>query len=477
MNYITYSLIPISMFLLMSCGGGGGSAEPVTPAPPAKTLTVNNAGEFDYDKSWSVELSATGLDSSSIAYSIDNLPDWMALDSVSGALTGEGGIPGDYRLVAKASDSAGDSISTTFDISFKLNFTGLWKIDFLPESSELNYSESNGVGFRVSRGGMSELYGNSARNEDGQPIFQICNGTTSSSQLTLAINLNCVSHLIYDSNRSSEIIEHFTYRIDGTLELEDLINGEISNLTVTKLDSNGNTLISERAIYIYPEPYFSEESEINEYLAWVNNQYAADGLYYSTYFENKAIILKNGDIKTIDISDFNPFTQFPTTDPAFDEERASLSELWEINERCDVSGKYSNIDSQWFENHDSDEVAEHNTVMFADASLTVSNCQDNYGTNPINGTFDTVLSFYHSNSAYRYNGYDDNFSDSEFMGFTIVTGNTQNDASYFIRGALKLCQSGAPSVYALWYWGQLSGRMFGVNLTLEELELFCSSHQ
>ena len=329
----------------------------------------------------------------------------------------------------------------------------------------------------VSRGGATEIYSGRFTNQQGEPVSQRCTGETTSSQLNVEIDLSCISYLYDSANRSSEIIERFTYSISGTLELEDLLDGETSNLSITKLDDNGITLIPERAIYINPQRFYTVASEANRYLVWVDNEYEVEGLYYSLSDGNKATILKDGNIKTIDISDFNPFTQFPTDSSAYQQARDELSELWELNNQCDISGEYSNVDSQWFENYDSDDSTNHNTVMLADASITVSNCQENYGTRPISGSFNAALSLYHSNSAYRDNGNDSSFSDTEYMRYEFVAGNTQVSASYLIGGGYKLCQSGAPSVYALWYWGQLSGRMFGVNLTLEELELFCSSHQ
>jgi hypothetical protein len=479
MHIIKLSLILVFSVALISCGGGGGgSAESVAPTPPAPKLTVNNTGEFDYDKDWNIELNATGLDSASVAYSIDNLPLWMTLDSVSGLLSGEGGIPGDYRLVAKASDSSGASISTTFDISFKLNFTGFWIIDSLPENNALNYGQASNAKLFISRGGYTELSGTSSPlvsssvNPQGSRT-QRCTGITTTSQLNVEVNLNCVTYTF--ENSSSEIIEYFNYRITGTLELESLIDGETSDLTIEKLNTEDVILAPQRQIYINSAPFYTEESSDNSYLVWVDEQFKIDGLYYLTFNGDRATILKDGNIKTIKISENNPFAN-PSTNPVYESIKDTYSGLWELNSQCDISGEYNNIDSQWFENYDGENAANHNTVIFADASLTISGCQQNYGTNQVNGTFNSLLTLVHSSQAVIDNGYDSDFSDSEYFQYQVVTGDDQLNASYFADGSYKICQEGKPSIYALWRL-EFYGNLLNTSITTLELEEFCEEFQ
>ena len=478
MHVIKLSLILIFSVALISCGGGGGSAESVAPTSPAPKLTVNNTGEFDYDRDWNIELNATGLDSASVAYSIDNLPPWMTLDSVSGLLSGEGGIPGDYRLVAKASDSKGASISTTFDISFKLNLAGAWLIDSLPENNALNYGQASNALLFISRGGDTELIGRSSplvsSSVDPQGSrTQRCSGITTTSQLNVEVNLNCVTDTL--ENPESEIIEYFNYRIAGTLELESLIDGETSDLTIEKLNTEDVTLVPQRQIYINPEPFFTQESSDNSYLVYVDDQFEIDGLYYSIFNGDMATILKDGNIKTINISEYNPFAN-PSVSSAYDYVRNALSALWGLNSQCDISGEYNNIDSQWFENYDSEGGANHNTLIFADASLTISGCQQNYGTNQVNGTFNSLLTFVHSSRAVIDNGYDSDFSDSENFQYQVVTGDNQLNASYFADVSFKICQEGKPSIYALWRL-EFFGSVQYASITALELEEFCEKFQ
>ena len=479
MHVIKLSLILIFSIALISCGGGGGgSAESVAPTPPAPKLTVNYTGEFDYDKDWNIELNATGLDSASVAYSIDNLPPWMNLDSVSGLLSGEGGIPGDYRLVAKASDSKGASISTTFDISFKLNLTGAWVIDSLPENNSLNYGPASNASLLISRGGDTELIGrsypmfSSSVNPQGERS-QRCTGITTTSQLNVKVNLNCVTYTY--ENYASEIIEYFNYRIAGTLELESLIDGETSDLTIEKLNTEDVTLVPQRQIYINPEPFYTQESSDNSYLVYVDDQFEIDGLYYNAIHGNRAMLLKDGNIKTVNISEYNPFAN-PSVSSAYDDIRNDFSALWELNSQCDISGEYNNIDSQWFDDSDGERTVNHNTLVFADALLTISGCQQNYGTSQVNGVFHSPLVFSHSSQAVIDNGYDSDFSDSRYVFFQVVTGDNQSNASYFANGGNKICQEGRPSVYALWRLEFLGSVQFA-SITTLELEEFCEKFQ
>lgn len=465
----------LSLFLLIlflsSCGGGGGSS-----TSPVKTLIVSNSGEFDFDKNWSVQLNATGLDSSSVAYSIDNLPIWMSLDSVSGQLSGEGGIPGDYRLVAKATDSAGDSVTTTFDISFKLYLTGDWNIDFLPGSAELNYSEASDATLFISRGGATGLISSSAFNQGNGNITQRCSGNTFTSGLGVQVNLNCVAYSYYDE--VVDIIEYFKYEINGELSSDDLIDGETSNLTITKLSSAGSILNAESDIYLSPEPFFTVASSDNNYLVWVDNEYSLDGLYYNFRNGDKAIVLDGGRITTLDISEFNPFTQYDTVNSVWDDLRDSYRGLWDANRECEITGNYNNIDGQWFENYDTESLSTYNnTIKFADAMLTISNCQQaSFGSGVVEGAFDASLNAFHANEAYTDNNYDINFSDSESIYFQVISGNTLANASYLTYYGFKICEGNQPSIYALWRI-TAADSWYGVSLTADDLTQFCATHQ
>lgn len=166
---------------LASCGGGGGGGNNITPSPQLSVSGPSTVWSDDYD--WSAQATASGLDMSSIGYSISGGDEYIEIDSITGVINSNGSNVdiGSHRFTVSATDSSGKSASTTYDLRSDAFITGVWQPSV----------EDAGTYFRlwVTRSGQifSEYW------EDFSDDNELCSGKFTISASALDGEIKCLS--------------------------------------------------------------------------------------------------------------------------------------------------------------------------------------------------------------------------------------------------------------------------------------------
>ena len=135
----------------------------------------------DYD--WTAQATASGLDMSSIGYSISGGDEYIEIDSVTGVINSNGSNVdiGSHRFTVSATDSSGKSASTTYDLRSDAFIAGVWQ----------PYNLDAGTYFRlwVTRSGQmfSDYF------EDFSDDYEYCSGKFTISASALDGEIKCLS--------------------------------------------------------------------------------------------------------------------------------------------------------------------------------------------------------------------------------------------------------------------------------------------
>ena len=165
----------------MSCGGGGGSDTATEDEIDFGTITLSGQSQAWSDQiSWTLSASATGLDSNSVSYELDDDGSGLEMDSTTGLVQGRETSPAVYNLLISASDASDGSTSGSFVFASNAFVAGHWVMD-LPSLNEQ-------VLMVLSRNGRVSI---SSSGPSGA-INSICHGQLTILGDTLAGDLACV---------------------------------------------------------------------------------------------------------------------------------------------------------------------------------------------------------------------------------------------------------------------------------------------
>jgi hypothetical protein len=166
---------------LSACGGGGGGGGNSAPSPQLSVSGPSTVWSDDYD--WSAQATVSGLDTSSVGYSISGGDEYIEIDSVTGVINSNSSNVdiGTHRFTVSAADSSGKRASTTYDLKSNAFIAGIWK----------PYNEDAGTYFSlwVTRSGQifSDYW------EDFSDDDERCSGKFTISASALDGEIKCLS--------------------------------------------------------------------------------------------------------------------------------------------------------------------------------------------------------------------------------------------------------------------------------------------
>jgi hypothetical protein len=113
-----------STMALAACGGGGKSATatPATTPPPtgnsAPTITGSPAAQVAVGADYNLSPVASDADGDTLAFSIENRPNWASFSTTTGQLTGRPSVAGAYaNIVISVSDGKSSAALPAFTIT------------------------------------------------------------------------------------------------------------------------------------------------------------------------------------------------------------------------------------------------------------------------------------------------------------------------------------------------------------------------
>ena len=226
MKILGVSIVLIS-FLLSACGGGGGSSTP--PVVPKVSISgPSTVWSDDYD--WSARATASGMDSSTVGFTMSGGDEYIEIDSVTGAINSAGGNVdiGSHRFTISATDASGTSASTTYDLRSDAFIAGIW---FPTVGYDGEYFE-----LLATRSGKIFTYADS----DNDDYLEMCSGTFGIKGSALDGGINCNSYL-------DGMDADFLADVEGTM------NGEITLTKFTVTAGVGAGTVNEEPTSFYRE--------------------------------------------------------------------------------------------------------------------------------------------------------------------------------------------------------------------------------
>ena len=125
MSRITFLIFVV--ISLSSCGGGGGGGGGTPPAGP-KVSVSGPAIVWSDDYEWSAKATASGMDLSTVAFSMSGGDEYIEIDSITGEINSSGYNVdiGSHRFTIRATDASGASASTTYSVRSDAFIAGIW---------------------------------------------------------------------------------------------------------------------------------------------------------------------------------------------------------------------------------------------------------------------------------------------------------------------------------------------------------------
>ena len=239
MKILGVFLVLIS-FILSACGGGGGSSTP--PVVPKVSISgPSTVWSDDYD--WSARATASGMDSSTVGFTMSGGDEYIKIDSVTGAINSAGGNVdiGSHRFTISATDASGASASTTYDLRSDAFIAGVWL------TNDTDYGDY----FELLATRSGEIFTTSFT--DYNDDFEQCSGTFNITGGNLDGKIRCNSYLDgMDANFSADI--EGTMNGDITLSKMTITSGEFSGQVVDEptrfYRSYENTINVSPGVYI-----------------------------------------------------------------------------------------------------------------------------------------------------------------------------------------------------------------------------------
>ena len=171
------------------------------------------------DLYWSAKATVSGMDLSTVAYSISGTDDWIKIDPITGAIGPEWEAePGDHRFQITATDGAGATAATTFFLRSDSLIYGSW-------SSPISLLNGNYFNMEMTRSG--QIY---SRSVIGARVGRICSGKVAVTGTIVDGKIDC---------RDYELIDRVQVERGWSADIEGISEGNeggiLSYLTINKV--------------------------------------------------------------------------------------------------------------------------------------------------------------------------------------------------------------------------------------------------
>lgn len=218
------------VFALSACGGGGGGSS-ASAVPTVSVTGPSQVWSDEYD--WSAKATAANMDLNTVGFTISGGDSWVEINSVTGviSLPGETVDAGSHRFTITATDGAGKSASTTWDLQSNAFVAGVW----LP-------SVSDGSFFAVSVTRSGELWSFS---NDGVDVEE-CSGKFTVVGSNLDGQMKCSSTQSDNKSWSANIegtSDGYGFTLSKMTITSGLYQGEVLNEPSSFYRNQGNTNI------------------------------------------------------------------------------------------------------------------------------------------------------------------------------------------------------------------------------------------
>ena len=256
---------------LASCGGGGGGGGS-TPAPPKVSVSGPSAVWSD-DMDWSAKATASGMDLSTVGFTISGGDEYIEIDSITGAINSSGYNVdiGSHRFTIEATDSAGVTASTTYSLRSDAFIAGSW------ESNSTPY----GTYFRMDMTRSGQIFTQSSAEGGGMT----CSGKVAITGSIVDGKIDCRDYEGEVERGWSADIEAISDGYNFTINKMSITSGEYAGMVVDESESYYRTNNSPEKVNIPPGLYFTVSNAMGYQELRVN----ADGSF-NTASEEDAIL-------------------------------------------------------------------------------------------------------------------------------------------------------------------------------------------
>jgi hypothetical protein len=171
------------------------------------------------DLYWSAKATVSGMDLSTVAYSISGTDDWIKIDPITGVIDLEWEAePGDHRFQITATDGAGATAATTFFLRSDSLIYGSW-------SSPISLLNGNYFNMEMTRSG--QIY---SRSVIGARVGRICSGKVAVTGTIVDGKIDCRDYELVDGG---QVERGWSADIEGISEGNE--GGILSYLTINKV--------------------------------------------------------------------------------------------------------------------------------------------------------------------------------------------------------------------------------------------------
>ena len=175
------------------------------------------------DLYWSAKATVSGMDLSTVAYSISGTDDWIKIDPITGVIDLEWEAePGDHRFQITATDGAGATAATTYSLRSDALIYGSWR-----SSDTLS-----GDDFRMEMTRSGQIYSNSYPGGAGRgQVRRICSGKVAVTGTIVDGKIDCRDN-DYSAD-GGQVERRWSADIEGISEGDE--GGILSYLTINKV--------------------------------------------------------------------------------------------------------------------------------------------------------------------------------------------------------------------------------------------------
>ena len=121
---LTLTLLGI---VISGCGGGGGGGGTPPAGPKVSVSGPSTVWSDDYE--WSAKATASGMDLSTVAFSMSGGDEYIEIDSITGEInSSDYNVDiGSHRFTIRATDASGATASTTYSLRSDAFIAGIWR--------------------------------------------------------------------------------------------------------------------------------------------------------------------------------------------------------------------------------------------------------------------------------------------------------------------------------------------------------------
>lgn len=258
----------LSTLFLSACGSGSGSPTVVPKVSVSGPSTV-----WSDDHNWTAMATATGMDRSTVEFTISGGDEYIEIDAITGAINsaGDNVDAGSHRFTVTATDGSGLATSTTYDLRSDAFIAGLW----------LSNSTDHGEYFELLVTRYGEIFTTSSN--DYNDDLEQCSGIFAITGSDLNGEIHCNWYLAgMDSNYSADV-EATAHRGEITINKMTITSGQF----VGRVDDDPKNFyrVDNQAINISPGIYLG----FTGFYGYMELQVSTDGSF-NTLTQEEAVI-------------------------------------------------------------------------------------------------------------------------------------------------------------------------------------------